>query len=156
MQDIDVQLAVVARLALAAVLGALVGAEREYRGYPAGVRTIALVCVGAALFTEMSPTFTRGDTARVAAQIVTGIGFLGAGVIMREGFSVRGVTTAATIWTAASIGIAVAQRFALVATFMALLVVLLLELSPLTKLISERGARARAERDGEVGVVLEP
>jgi putative Mg2+ transporter-C (MgtC) family protein len=144
--DASEQWAMVARLALAGALGALIGIEREYRGYPAGVRTIAIVCLGACLFTEMSPTFAPGgDTARVSAQIVTGIGFLGAGVILREGFNVRGITTAATIWTAASIGIAVAQEFYIVATFCAVLVVVLLEASPVTKHISELGAHHRDE-----------
>jgi putative Mg2+ transporter-C (MgtC) family protein len=136
----------VGRLALAGLLGGLIGLEREYRGYPAGIRTIAIVCLGASLFTAMSPTFAPGgDTARVSAQIVTGIGFLGAGVIIREGFNIRGITTAATIWTAASIGIAVAQGFYIVGTFCALLVIVLLEASPLTKHISELGASRRDE-----------
>lgn len=143
---IDNQWQMVAQLALAAALGAFIGLEREYRGYPAGVRTIALVCLGSALFTGMSPTFAPGgDTARVAAQIVTGIGFLGAGVIVREGFSIRGITTAATIWTAASIGVAVAQDFYVVAVFVAVIVVLLLEASPITKRISALGMQSRDE-----------
>jgi len=146
MEPLAEQWPVIARLALAALLGAIIGLEREYRGYPAGVRTLALVCLGTALFTEMSSTFA-GDSGRVAAQIVTGIGFLGAGVIMREGLNVRGVTTAATIWTAASVGIAVAQQYGLVAAFTTLLVVALLEASPLTKHVAERGARMRAARE---------
>lgn len=141
MEPLSEQWPVILRLGLAALLGAVVGLEREYRGYPAGVRTIALVCLGAALFTEMSHTFSGGDTGRVAAQIVTGIGFLGAGVIMREGLNVRGITTAATIWTAASIGIAVAQHFVIVAAATSLLVIALLEASPLTKHVAERGSR---------------
>jgi putative Mg2+ transporter-C (MgtC) family protein len=141
----------VARLLLAAVLGALIGVEREYRGYPAGVRTIALVCVGSALFTEVSPLF-NGDAGRVPAQIVTGIGFLCAGVIVREGLSVHGITTAAMIWTAAAVGVAVAAHLFVVAVFAALLVVILLEASPLTKLLAERGARMRSEQ-GAPGVV---
>jgi putative Mg2+ transporter-C (MgtC) family protein len=140
----------VARLLLAAVLGALIGVEREYRGYPAGVRTIALVCVGSALFTEVSPLF-NGDAGRVPAQIVTGIGFLCAGVIVREGLSVHGITTAAMIWTAAAVGVAVAAHLFVVAVFAALLVVVLLEASPLTKLLAERGARMRSEQ-GAPGV----
>lgn len=143
--DIQEQWPIVARLALAAALGALVGMEREYRGYPAGIRTVALVCLGSALFTEMSSTFAGGDPARVAAQIVTGIGFLGAGVIVHEGFSVRGITTAATIWTAASLGIAVAQGFYFVAVFVALIVVVLLEANPLTKRVAHHGMRSRGD-----------
>ncbi|TAJ17446.1 MAG: MgtC/SapB family protein [Dehalococcoidia bacterium] len=135
----------VGRLAIAAILGGLVGVEREYRGYPAGVRTIALVCLGSALFTEMSSTFGGSDSARVAAQIVTGIGFLGAGVIVREGVTLHGVTTAATIWTSASLGIAVAQGFYVVAVFVALIVVALLEANPLTKRLSHVGWQSAGE-----------
>jgi putative Mg2+ transporter-C (MgtC) family protein len=143
---IDEQVRMIAQVGLAGALGALIGLEREYRGYPAGIRTIALVALGSALFTAMSPTFAPGgDTARVSAQIVTGIGFLGAGVIVREGFSIRGITTAATIWTAASIGIAVARDYWLLAIFVSVLVVLLLEASPFTKHISELGMRSRGE-----------
>lgn len=147
--EIADQWPMVARLAFAGLLGGLVGAEREFRGYPAGVRTIALVCMGSALFSEMSSTFGSDDGGRVAAQIVTGIGFLGAGVIVREGLTVRGITTAATIWTAASIGIAVAQGYYVVATFVAFVVVVLLEANPLTKRIGHLGSRARGGVAGE-------
>ncbi|MCC6237012.1 MAG: MgtC/SapB family protein [Dehalococcoidia bacterium] len=145
--DPQQELLTVLRLGFATVLGALVGLEREYRGYPAGVRTMALVSLGAALFTEMSPTFAPGgDTARVAAQIVTGVGFLGAGVIMREGGGIRGITTAATIWTVASLGISAARGYVIVATAVTAIVILLLEASPLTKLVSERGVREREDQ----------
>ena len=107
------------------------GLEREYRGYPAGVRTMALVCMGSALFADMSRLYGGDD--RIAAQIVTGIGFLGAGLIFREGFSVRGVTTAATIWAVAAVGVTVAIEAYLVAVFAALLGVVLLELRVVTK-----------------------
>jgi len=94
-------------LALIAVLcGALVGEERERREKPAGLRTLMLVCLGAAAFTMASFVFTSttGDSGRVAAQIVTGFGFLGAGVIMHSRGTVSGATTAAIIWVMASIG----------------------------------------------------
>jgi putative Mg2+ transporter-C (MgtC) family protein len=101
-----------ARLALAALLGLIIGFEREHAGHTAGVRTHLLVAVGAALFTELSfvgfPTdeVSRADTSRVAAQVVTGIGFLGAGAILRYGRVVRGLTTAASIWAVAALGMA--------------------------------------------------
>src|SRR5215813_5951141 len=88
-------------LTLAAILcGAIVGAERERQEKPAGLRTLVLVCLGSAVFTMASFAFTTttGDSGRVAAQIVTGIGFLGGGVIIRENIGVRGATTAAAIW----------------------------------------------------------
>jgi len=106
-----------ARLALAAVLGGAIGFERELREREAGLRTHLLVCLGSALFTIVSAygfrdfltsgdQVIRADPTRIAAQIVTGIGFLGAGAIIRQGLSVRGLTTAATLWVAAAIGIA--------------------------------------------------
>ena len=121
----------VGRIALAAVLGAVIGLEREYRGYPAGVRTMALVCMGSALFAEMSTVYGGND--RIAAQIVSGIGFLGAGLIFREGLSIRGVTTAATIWSVAAVGIAVAAEFYIVAIFATMIAVVLLEGRVVTK-----------------------
>src|SRR4030042_386970 len=117
---VDDQLAMVGRLVLAAFLGAFVGIEREGRGYPAGVRTIALVAVGSALFTEIS-TIT-GTEDRIAAGIVTGIGFLGAGVIFREGYTVRGITTAATVWSAAAVGLAAGRGLYLTAGLGSLLI----------------------------------
>src|SRR5581483_1844352 len=104
MIDTGTQFEIVGRIALAAVLGGMIGLEREYRGYPAGVRTMALVCMGSAIFADMSRLYGGDD--RIAAGIVSGIGFLGAGLIFREGYSVKGVTTAATIWAAAAVGVA--------------------------------------------------
>jgi putative Mg2+ transporter-C (MgtC) family protein len=105
------------RLAVACALGAAIGLEREIRYREAGIRTHLLVSLGSALFTIVSAygfhaflanggSVVRADPARVAAQIVTGIGFLGAGAIIREGLSVRGLTTAATLWVVAAIGMA--------------------------------------------------
>ena len=129
------QLAIVLRLLLAAGLGALMGLERELRGMPAGVRTIALVTMGAALFTELSGLVGSQD--RISAGIVTGVGFLGAGVIFREGANVRGITTAATIWSAAAVGMAVGQELYLVAVLGALLVFVLLESRPVVRAIDD-------------------
>src|SRR5207253_8494465 len=105
------------RLTLAAVLGGLIGVERELREREAGLRTHLLVSLGSALFTivgaygfnaflNTGASVVRADPTRIAAQIVTGIGFLGAGAIIREGLSVRGLTTAATLWVVAAIGMA--------------------------------------------------
>jgi putative Mg2+ transporter-C (MgtC) family protein len=105
------ELDVVARAAAAVVAGGLIGAERAYRGRAAGMRTNALVGFGAALLVAIAEHGTWGpaspsDPTRVIQGIVTGIGFLGAGVIVKEGFSVRGLTTAASIWVVAAIGVA--------------------------------------------------
>ncbi|HEX2030395.1 MAG TPA: MgtC/SapB family protein [Actinomycetota bacterium] len=112
------ELELVGRLFLAAVLGGLVGLEREISDQPAGFRTHMLVALGACLFALVSaygfaaflgadePPQVRFDPSRLAAQIVTGIGFLGAGAIIRYGMSVRGLTTAASLWVVAAIGTA--------------------------------------------------
>ena len=105
------------KLALAVVLGGAIGLEREIAGKPAGLRTNILICVGAALLTDMSIAITTipervGDPSRLAAMIVSGIGFIGAGTIMQTRGTVTGLTSAATIWVVAAIGIAVgAGRF---------------------------------------------
>jgi uncharacterized membrane protein YhiD involved in acid resistance len=92
-------------LASAFVCGAVIGVERQWRQRMAGLRTNTLVAVGAALFVLLAEMVTGTDaTLRVAAQVVSGIGFLGAGVIMREGLSVRGLNTAATLWCSAAVG----------------------------------------------------
>lgn len=97
------------KLVLAGVLGGFVGYEREVHEHPAGLRTHILVCMGAALITLVSASFKPpySDPGRIAAQIVSGIGFLGAGTILRQGSIVRGLTTAASLWTVAGIGMAV-------------------------------------------------
>jgi putative Mg2+ transporter-C (MgtC) family protein len=95
------------QIALAAVLGAAIGLERELSAQPAGLRTHMLVCIGAALFTLAGVGYDGSDPTRIAAQVVTGIGFLGGGAILREGATVRGLTTAASLWVTAAIGLAV-------------------------------------------------
>ncbi|HPF43265.1 MAG TPA: MgtC/SapB family protein [Syntrophomonadaceae bacterium] len=105
---------IIIKLALAAVLGGLIGLERESLSRPAGLRTYTLVCVGSALAMVVSLDMyyqyyqtVNADPGRIAAQVVSGIGFLGAGTIMREGATVRGLTTAAGLWVVACIGLAV-------------------------------------------------
>jgi len=107
----------VLRLLIATVLGGLIGYERELAEKPAGLRTNLLVCLGAALFTVASiyGFGSEGDSSRVAAGIVAGIGFLGAGTILRGDGAVHGITTAATIWAVAAIGLAVGAGLYLVA-----------------------------------------
>ena len=92
---------------LAVVCGGAVGVDRERKDKPAGLRTFSLVCLGSAVFTMMSVSFSDGDPSRVASQILPGIGFLGAGAILRGKAGVRGVTTAATIWVVASMGMVI-------------------------------------------------
>jgi putative Mg2+ transporter-C (MgtC) family protein len=107
--DLTADLSIVARLLLSAILGALVGLEREIHDHPAGMRTHLLVAVGSASFTVLSiDAFTApgSDPGRIAAQIVSGIGFLGAGAILKEGATIRGLTTAASLWAVAAVGMA--------------------------------------------------
>jgi putative Mg2+ transporter-C (MgtC) family protein len=150
------------RLALAAALGGAVGLERELREREAGFRTHLLVALGSALFTIVSAygfhsflvagtTVVRTDPTRIAAQIVTGIGFLGAGAIIRQGISVRGLTTAATLWVVAAIGLAVGAGYysgGLIAT-----AIVLLALWPLRLLAYAALRRFRLE-DGRLLVEL--
>ena len=153
MIDATLQWQIVGRIALAAFLGGVIGLEREYRGYVAGVRTMALVCMGSAIFAEMSRLYGESpgtDSSRIAAQIVTGIGFLGAGLIFREGYSIKGVTTAATIWCAAAVGIAVGAEGYIIAIFGALFAVVLLELRVITRHIRP-GVRNGGDEDHEDG-----
>lgn len=134
-QSSSYELTALFRLILATLAGALIGVEREKHGRPAGLRTHLLVCIGSALIMLVSEGFTvkygaldassplRLDPSRTAAQIVTGIGFLGAGVIIKEGLSVRGLTTAACLWLVAGIGMAFGMGLfwpAVMATLLAL------------------------------------
>jgi putative Mg2+ transporter-C (MgtC) family protein len=133
------------RLLAAGALGGLIGFEREFNEQPAGFRTHILVTLGAALFTMagaygpaafIDAGVVRFDPTRVAAQVVTGIGFLGAGAILRQGINIRGLTTAASIWVTASIGVAVALGFWVPALFTtALVVISLLFLRPIQRAI---------------------
>jgi putative Mg2+ transporter-C (MgtC) family protein len=121
------------RLALAVLLGGIVGIERELSGKPAGLRTNILICLGSALLMDLSMTVAVtdegsrvGDPARIAAQVVSGIGFLGAGTILQARGSVIGLTTAATIWAVAGIGLTVGAGHKAEAIAAAILVTLVL------------------------------
>ncbi len=152
------------RLLLAAALGGAIGFERELRDHEAGFRTHLIVSLGACVFTLVSAygwtdwTFsnTSGvvyDPTRIAAQIVTGIGFLGAGAIIVRGVSVRGLTTAATLWVVAAIGMATATGYYEVAIGASILV--LVSLGPL-KLISTRFVARVRPSEAELGIQLTP
>jgi putative Mg2+ transporter-C (MgtC) family protein len=150
------------RLVLAAVLGGAIGVEREIREREAGLRTHMLVSVGSALFTIVSAygfhafltsgqSVVRADPTRIAAQIVTGIGFLGAGAIIRHGLSVRGLTTAATLWIVAAVGLAAGAGYysgAVITT-----VVVLVALYPL-RIVAYRTLRRFRPEDGRLLVAL--
>ncbi len=113
------------KLLVALIIGAIIGAEREYKSKAAGFRTVILITVGSTIFTIVSNVI--GTDGRVASNIVTGIGFLGAGSIFREGTIIKGITTATTIWISAAIGMAVGvgeYAFAFMSLFVVMLVLL--------------------------------
>ena len=128
------------RLALAAVLGGAVGLEREFRHKPAGLRTNMLIAIGSALFSILSIDLGAGAGSpdRIAAQVVTGIGFLGAGAILRSGENIHGLTTAATIWVNAAIGMAAGLGFYIVATVAAAITLGVLALMPVMEKVVDR------------------
>jgi putative Mg2+ transporter-C (MgtC) family protein len=110
------ELEMILRLLLAAVLGLIIGLQREWKGKPAGVRTLALISMGSAMFSIISEMgFIGGDPSRIASGIVTGIGFLGAGAILHRHGGVEGLTTATAIWASAGIGLAVGAGLYLIA-----------------------------------------
>ena len=152
------------RLVIAAGLGGAIGLERELRDHEAGFRTHLIVSLGACVFTLVSAyawtdwTFSTAsgvvfDPTRIAAQIVTGIGFLGAGAIIVRGVSVRGLTTAATLWVVAAIGMAAGTGYYEVAVGAAVLV--LVSLGPL-KLVSSRFVSRVRPEEAELGIRLAP
>jgi putative Mg2+ transporter-C (MgtC) family protein len=131
----------IVRLLLAAGLGAVIGLEREFHQKPAGLRTNILIALGSAMFTIMSIVIGQpaGTPDRVAAQIVTGMGFLGGGAILRRGPAVHGMTTAATIWVNAGIGIAAgAGQYALAAAATAITLIVLAVLPPVERYFEQR------------------
>lgn len=120
------------RMVVAVFVGALIGYERERKGKPAGVRTHGMVCLGAALFTVVSlyGFGTASDPTRLAAMVVSGIGFLGAGAILHQRESVHGLTTAASLWVTAAIGLAVGVGMFAMSLVTTILVFLLLHFGP--------------------------
>jgi putative Mg2+ transporter-C (MgtC) family protein len=134
------------RILVAMLLGLALGTEREIRGHPAGIKTMALISVGACMFTAlgMLPIFGKNvDPTRIAAQVVTGVGFLGAGAILRTGADVHGLTTAASIWVAAAVGMTVGFGYYGISIFTTLVVIgMLVALRP----IEERFIRRRWNR----------
>jgi putative Mg2+ transporter-C (MgtC) family protein len=127
--SLELQLELGLRLAAGLVLGAIIGFERELHRQPAGFRTHSLVALGAALFTIVSAYAFTGpmvDPTRIAAQIVSGIGFIGAGTILQHRGSVRGLTTAASLWAVAAIGTAAGAGLLLIAVVGTLLILVVL------------------------------
>ncbi len=157
MIDFGLQLDLALRMLVAAGLGAAIGAEREIHGHPAGIRTHMLVALGSGTFTVMSlhgfgqGIGTGNDATRIAAQIVSGIGFLGAGAILKDGVVIRGLTTAASLWATAAVGMAVGAgeyTIAIVST-----VIILVSLWPINALAERLHGRNVHEVQLRLGLV---
>ena len=145
----DVELQLAGRLALGLVLGAVIGFERELHRQPAGFRTHSLVALGAALFTIVSAYGFGGslvDPTRIAAQIVSGIGFIGAGTILQYRGNIRGLTTAASLWSVAAIGMAAGAGLLVMAVIGTLLILVVLSLLDRVEAFARR----------RMGISLEP
>src|SRR5438067_3427012 len=139
------RLALVAQVGLATVLGGAIGLERELGGKPAGLRTNILICIGSVLYTHLSIAMVGGgaDPTRVAGQIVTGVGFIGAGTILHARGAVVGLTSAATIWVVAAIGVALGAGHYPEALGATLLVILVLRgLGRVEAIISRQSTRS--------------
>ena len=151
----EIQLDILVRVTAALLLGAIVGIEREYRGHPAGVRTLAMVSVGSCIFTAAGLFLFPGhatDPTRIAAQVVTGVGFLGAGAIFRSEDGVKGLTTAATVWVVAAIGMATGFGLYVVAAGGALLVLIALAvIRPIELRFLHHGSHPMRRREVEPG-----
>ena len=128
--NIDLYVEEIGQVLCAFVIGAVIGMEREFRSKAAGFRTMILICVGSCLYTIISKEAGSDSTDRIASNIVTGIGFIGAGVIFKEGITVNGLTTAALIWTTAALGMDIGYNnypLAIVVSIMVVIVLFVLE-----------------------------
>lgn len=142
------------KLLCALVVGAIIGTEREYHDKTAGLRTIILISVGSALFTIFSIHIGgTNDPARITAQIVSGVGFLGAGVILHQGRQVKGLTTAATVWLAAALGIGAGSGYLLFTTVAALLALFVLWV---LQVVETRLENSRLTRVYQVTSIIKP
>jgi putative Mg2+ transporter-C (MgtC) family protein len=126
------------QVSFAFIIGAIIGLEREFRSKPAGFRTMIIVCVGSCLYTILSKEQSLGSTDRIASNIVTGIGFIGAGVIFKEGITVNGLTTAALIWVTAALGMAIGyHNYPIAIVVSGIVVITLFVLEPVQRFINK-------------------
>jgi len=135
--DITIYLEEAAQVSIAFIIGAVIGLEREFRSKPAGFRTMIFICVGSCLYTILSKESNTVSPDRIASNIVTGIGFIGAGVIFKEGISVNGLTTAALIWITAALGMAIGyHNYPLAVVVSSMVVIALFVLEPVQRFIN--------------------
>ena len=150
--SLGTQIELTLRLVVALLLGAVIGWERELQRMPAGFRTHALVSLGSAIFTIVSAFAFTGplsDPTRIAAQVVSGVGFLGGGAILHYGGTVRGLTTAASLWAVAAVGMAAGAGLFVVATVSAVLVIVALEVFQRIERVAKRRLRIAPSRGPE-------
>ena len=159
--DLGTEIELTLRLVVALLLGAVIGIERELQRMPAGFRTHALVSLGAAIFTVISAyglTGPMSDPTRIAAQIVSGVGFLGGGAILHHGGTVRGLTTAASLWAVAAVGMAAGAGLLVIAVASTVLVIVGLEVFDRIERVMKRrlsiapGQRGSKEDEHEQGI----
>jgi len=135
--DLSIYFEEAAQVSVAFVIGAIIGLEREFRSKPAGFRTMILICVGSCLYTILSREVGGISPDRIASNIVTGIGFIGAGVIFKEGITVNGLTTAALIWVTAALGMAIGyHNYPLAVVVSIIVVITLFVLEPVQRVIN--------------------
>jgi putative Mg2+ transporter-C (MgtC) family protein len=128
--DVNIDIEMGLRLLLSFCIGTSIGLEREYRSKAAGLRTMIMICLGSTIFTELSMVLGGDTPDRIASTLVTGVGFLGAGVIFKDGMTITGITTATTIWISAALGMAVGAGeyfIAIVSSVVVLIVLTVLE-----------------------------
>ena len=136
--NISIYFEEIGQVSFAFVIGAVIGIEREFRSKPAGFRTMILICVGACLYTIISKEAGGSSSDRIASNIVTGIGFIGAGVIFKEGITVNGLTTAALIWITAALGMAIGyHNYPLAIVVSIMIVIVLFVLEPVQRFINK-------------------
>lgn len=153
-QELQLALTILTKLGIAALMAFLIGWERERNGRPAGIRTHMLLIMGVVLFCEASRGFVGSESSRVAAQVVVGVGFLGAGTILRTGLEIKGLTTAASLWATSAIGMAISlggayMLVAIVATFLALFTLVVIDRFEIRFLKTKRANLLRVEVEDE-------
>lgn len=136
--DLTIYFEEAAQVSFAFIIGAIIGIEREFRSKPAGFRTMIIICVGSCLYTILSKESSSVSPDRIASNVVTGIGFIGAGVIFKEGITVNGLTTAALIWVTAALGMAIGyHNYSLAIVVSAIVVITLFVLEPVQRFINK-------------------
>jgi len=142
--DIDINYEYALRILISFAVGSIIGFEREYRSKAAGLRTMIMICLGSTIFTIVSLIIDPHSKDRIASTIVTGVGFLGAGIIFKDGLSVTGLTTASTVWIASALGMAIGVGEYFVAFFSSVVVLIVLSLMEKLQLVIEQLHQVRS------------